>query len=156
VSSRINLTFRPSVSAALLAALPWLVLAAFVLVAGFAGSPWLLLALIPIGWRTVTEVQRLGFLTGPRAIIALKLEPDRHCCLLADGRELNVQIHRNTLLTSSVLALKLDVGGATSDNLFVWVVGPIGPFRANADPQEIRRLRMWLRTGQSATVDTHR
>ena len=156
MSSRINLAFRPSTSAAVLAALPWLVLAAFVVATAFASSFWLLPLLIPVVWKAGTQVRRLGYLIGPEAVIGLALDPDRHRCRLADGRELVVQIHSSSLLTSSVVALKLDAGGAMSITLFVWVVGPIGPFPANADPQEIRRLRMWLRTGQSATVDTIR
>jgi hypothetical protein len=156
VSSRINLAFRPSVSTAVLAALPWLALALFVTATAWTRSLWLLLALVPIGWMAVSRARRLGWLSGRNAVHRIELDHERGRCWLGDGREISVRIHSSSLLTAAVLALKLDANGAMSGTLFTWVVGPIGPFPANADPQEIRRLRLWLRTGQSATVDSTR
>ena len=114
MSSRINLAFRPSVSTAVLAALPWLVLALFVTATALTRSLWLLLALVPIGWMAVSRARRLGWLIGRDAVHRIELDHERGRCWLGDGREISVRIHSSSLLTAPVLALKLDANGAMS------------------------------------------
>lgn len=149
MSSQIDLKLSPSVTAGLLATLPWQALACFILVAGIAGQPLLLLFLPIIGWLGWRNYRRHGLLKGRHAVVALKTNAQGLLCQCADGRELPVTVDSASSLGASLLTLKLRVPGAISGKLFTLIISNQGPLGANAPEADFRRLKMWLRTGRS-------
>ncbi len=152
MSSQIDLRLSPSVTAGLLATLPWLALACFTVVAGTSGAP-ALLVFVPIiggfGWRSY---QRHGLLKGANAVVALKTDSRGLLCQCADGRELPVLVDSASSLGASFLALKLRAPATISGRLFTLIISEQGALQANAPEADFRRLKMWLRTGQSPSL----
>ena len=152
MSSRIELRLSPSRAAGILAALPWLVLMVFSLVAAPASSLWLLLLLAPAGIMAIRQFRRCGLLKGPDAIVALQSDADTLTCQLANGETRTVRICGSSSLGASFLALKLRPADTTSRTMFVLVLGASSLLGANAPETDFRRLRMWLRAGRPTTA----
>ena len=151
MSSPIELRLAPSAIAGLLAILPWLVLAGFVLAASASGWPVLLLSLpvvIGFAWRSY---QRQGLLQGANAVVALKVGSQGLACRCADGEELPVTVDSASSLGASFLALKLRAPVDTSGTLFTLIISGPGPW-ANASQADVRRLTTWLRLGQARSA----
>lgn len=152
MSSQIDLRLLPSVTAGLIATLPWLALACFTGVAGSSGSQALLAFIPVIGWLGWRSFQRHGQLKGANAVVALRTGSRGLVCQCADGRELPVTVDSSSSLGSSLLALKLRPPAAISGTLFTLIISKQGLFRANAPEADVRRLKVWLRTGQSPSL----
>jgi len=149
VSSRIDLTLSPSGITGLLACAPWILLGAFALGAALETSLWLLMGVpvtIVFAWR---NFRRYGLLRGPRAVKALRTDSGGITCQFGDGHELPVRISGSSTLSASCLILKLHPQNSRSGSIMVLITGKIGPFRANAPEPDFRRLRVWLRIGQT-------
>ncbi|MGM0953710.1 MAG: hypothetical protein ACQEW7_12115 [Pseudomonadota bacterium] len=152
MSSRIDLRLRPSATAGLLATLPWLILAGFTVTASISGPQVLLLFIPVIGWFGWRSYQRHGLLKGDNSVVALTTDARGLCCQCADGRELSVTIDSASSLGASFLALKLRAPAATSGRLFTLIISEQGLPGANAPEADFRRLKMWLRAGQSPSL----
>jgi len=149
VSSPIELRLFPSLAAGSLAAMPWLALAGFILIAAPESSLWLLLFLLPVAGIAVCQFRRYGLLLGSKAVVALGVNAGNQLvCEFVDGRLRTARIGRSSSLGAVFVLLNLHPVDARSERIFVLILGPCSLFTANAAETEFRRLRMWLRAGQ--------
>lgn len=105
-----------------------------------------------IGWFGWRSYRRHGLLKGANAVVALKTDGRGLLCQCADGRELPVSVDSASSVGASFLTLKLRAPAAISGRLFTLIISGQGPLRANAPETDFRRLKMWLRTGQSPSL----
>lgn len=151
MSSRIDLTLTPSHAVGGLAALPWLLLTAFIVATAIIQWPWLL-PFLPVslflGWR---DYQRLGLLQHPTAVTGLTVSDDTLYCRFSDGRQQPVAIGSTSGFGASILALKLRPPGTMSERISTIILSDIGPIRANTSADALRQMKVWLRTGPLPT-----
>jgi len=147
VSSRIELTLRPSRAAGLLGTLPWLLLAAF-LITGAAGGHVLLLAVLPLAIAGATiSYRRLGQLAGAGAVTALTLK-DNQLTVHTNRHSTPVVVAGSSRLGAHLAHLKLRVPGTRFRVYHVVLLAPGHSYRGNVCPEAFRSLRQWLRLGQ--------
>ena len=148
MSSRIELTLLPSVSAGLLAIIPWLGLAVFTVAAALETSYLLLLLVLPtlaLGWASF---QRFGLLSKPDSVVALSHNHAGLSCQLANGHQVPATVSNASFLSSQLLVLQFKPRVTRSSPKLAIITGPTGGLRSNVnDSAAFRRLRMLLRAG---------
>lgn len=149
MSSQLDLALTPSAAAGLLSALPWALLSGFVVMAGVSGRPLLLIALPPLAFGAWRAYRRYGLLLGKRAVIGLKADSQGLHCALANGTETPVTLDGASSLGRSLLTLKFRPVGTMSGRLFTVIISKPGLLPANAQADDCRRLKMWLRAGHT-------
>ena len=149
MSSRIDLRLTPSVSAGLIATLPWLALLAFVLTAATESRPWMLFFIPVAGAGALLHFRRFGLLRGKRSVTGLALE-DGQLQARVTGREaIPVQPCRSSRLGPMLTLLKLRPTGSRLGAYYLILLAPEPLPGGNVCPDQFRRLRQWLRLGQS-------
>ncbi|WP_133297152.1 hypothetical protein [Marinobacter litoralis] len=148
MSNRIELTLSPSVSAGLLAIIPWLGLAVFTVSAALEASYLLLLLALPIlalGWASFL---RYGLLRKPDAIVAISHDHAGLTCRLANGRHVPATVSNASFFSSRLLVLQFKPRVPESSPMLAIITGSHAGLRSNVnDPTAFRRLRMLLRAG---------
>ncbi|WP_375182941.1 hypothetical protein [Marinobacter sp.] len=148
MSSRIEVALTPSIPAGLIAALPWLALTAFLLVAAGSGQPWLLagvpVSLLGAAW----QFRRTGLLRGHRAVAGLTVTDGQLLARLADQTAVAVDAAGASRMGPRLTLLKLRPVGTTSGSYFTVLLAPIAGLAGNASADDFRRLRVWLRLGR--------
>ncbi len=148
MSSRIDLTLSPSVATGCLAATPWLVASAFVLIAATAGKSWLY-ALAPLTLAGAVFQYRLnGLLIGPSAVLGLYLENNTLYARLGSGQAEAVSACRSSRLSSKLALLKLQPVASKSSSYPVVILSG-QRITGNLPEEQFRRLRLWLRLGRT-------
>lgn len=157
MSSRIEVTLRPSLAAGLIAATPWITLLGFLLVAAAQVSATLLvpvpLAIAGLAW----QVRLTGLLAGPRAVTGLLVENGQLRTALGNGRRQAVTIAPESRLTGHLALLKV-VPDDTRLTRWPWQsrlvvivhagqTGWPGKLATNIEPEAFRQFRVWLRLG---------
>ncbi|MGF2736366.1 hypothetical protein [Marinobacter sp. DUT-1] len=149
MSSRIDLRLSPSVSAGLIATLPWLALLAFALTAAAGTRPWML-ALAPVaGAGAILHYRRFGLLRGKRSVTGLALEAGKLQAILPGREAIPVQPCRASRLGPMLTLLKLRPTGSRLGAYYLILLAPEPWPGGNVCPDQFRRLRQWLRLGQS-------
>ncbi len=153
VFSRIELPLAPSVTVGLLAIAPWLLLQAFLLAAAME-TPWLL-AVTPVTlagvWR---QFCKNGLLRGRKAVRTLQLRQGRLYAGLGDGREIPVTVAAGCRMNTRMALLKLHPTDSRFPSYSVILLAGTPAFPGNVPDDEFRRLRVWLRLGQSRPAPT--
>ncbi len=148
MSSRIDLTLSPSVAAGCLAAIPWLVASALVLIAAAAGKSWLY-ALAPLTLAGAVLQYRLnGLLIGPSAVLGLYLENNTLYARLGSGQAEAVSACRSSRLSAKLALLKLQPVASKSSSYPVVILSG-QRIAGNLPEEQFRRLRLWLRLGRT-------
>jgi len=148
VSSRIDIRLSPSVSAGLIAILPWLLLLAFACAAASDNRPWMLILAPVAGAGAILHFRRFGLLRGRRPVIGLELEAGRLHAILPGRNAIPVQPCSTSRLGPTLAVLKLRPSDSTSRAYHMILLAP-GPWPdGNVCPDQFRRLRQWLRLGQ--------
>lgn len=150
MSSRIDLTLRPSRLVGLLASLPWLLLAAFLISGAAAGQPLLLVPLPAALAGAGISYRRLGLLSGRRAVTALSLQDNRLTVHTRRGSE-PVVATGSSRPGARLTYLKLRVPGTRFRVYHVLLLAPGRSYSGNVCPEAFRCLRQWLRLGQPGT-----
>lgn len=149
MSSRIDLRISPSVSAGLIAALPWLTLFAFALTASADNSPWML-ALAPVACAgTVLHFRRFGLLRSKLSVTGLALEAGQLQAILPGQSAVPVEPSGASRLGPRLTLLKLRPTGTRLKAYYLILLAPESWPGGNVCPDQFRRLRQWLRLGQS-------
>ena len=150
MSSRTDASLQPSAAAGLVAAAPWLLLAAFLSAAATAGKAPLLLAVPPVLAGAFTQFRRCGLLRGQRAITGLQLKDGLLCAQTGNGATEMVAVADASRLGARLALLKLRPAGTRSRAYTAILLADAGPIRGNVPVNEFRRLRVWLRLGRPA------
>ncbi|WP_336367124.1 hypothetical protein [Marinobacter sp. C2H3] len=150
MSSRIELTLTPCPAAGWLAGLPWLALAVTLAAALFPNASMAVAALpLAAGLR---QYWRVGRLSGPSAVVGLSVRADQVEATLADGRVLPVDPAPDSRIGPWLVALKLRPSGTTLSRIPVVLLAPSRGCPGNVTaPDQLRRLRQWLRLGPRRT-----
>ncbi|WP_100640013.1 hypothetical protein [Marinobacter salexigens] len=148
MSSQIDLTLSRCAAAGCLAAAPWLVASAFLLVAGLAGKTWMH-ALAPLTIVGALLQYRLnGLLAGPSAVLGLYLDQNTLYARLGNGQAVAVSACRSSRISSRIALLKLKpVASRSSSYPVVLLSGK--RITGNLPEDQFRRLRLWLRLGRA-------
>lgn len=144
--SRIEIPVRPHPVLALLANLPWLVLALFCLFAApYEPALWHGAGLVSLAigiWRIARALQ-----TGPHSVTGLLVDQDRLRLCYPDGRTQTANVAPESRLGGRLSILKLVPEAPISAP--VPVVLSALPGMSNTDARAFRRLRVWLRLGNA-------
>lgn len=149
MSSRIDLRLSPSVSAGLIASLPWLALSAFVLTAGADGRPWMLTLFPVAGAGAVLHFRRFGLLRSKHSVTGLALDAGQLQVILPGQSAIPVEPCGNSRLGPMLTLLKLRPTGTKLKAYHLILLAPETWPGGNVCPDQFRRLRQWLRLGQS-------
>lgn len=149
MSSPIELTLRPSVTAGLLAAVPWLLLSGFLLAAAQAGKPWLLLALPATLAGGVWQYRHTGLLQSRTAVTSLRVEEGQLYVGLGEAPAIPVVASGASRIGARVSLLKLRPVGTRFRAYSSLLLATSAWFPGNVPDNEFRRLRVWLRLGRS-------
>ncbi|MBJ6138284.1 hypothetical protein [Marinobacter litoralis] len=147
MSNRIELTLRPSSTAGLIASLPWIVLASFIVIAALESSALLAAFTIPVLWLGRASFQRFGLLKKPNSIIAVTYDSTGLTCQLANGRKLPVTVTNASFLSPGLAILQFKPNNQSSGRMMTIITGELGALKPNTTDCAFRRLRMLLRTG---------
>src|SRR5690606_19430993 len=148
VFNRIDVPVYPSGAAALIGALPWLLLALFCLsVANAFPILWYGLAL-GVAAMAVTRFYR-SLCRRPDSIVALVVDQDTLWIRRADDRLTPAVVAPQSRIGARLSLLKVSCRGTTKQTALI-VLSTL-PGMTNTDPATFRRLRVWLRLGGSAT-----
>jgi len=148
VSNQIELTLSRCVAVGCLAAAPWLVASAFVLIAGAFGKTWMY-TLAPLTLAGAVFQYRLnGLLKGPSAVLRLHQDQNALYARLGNGQTLAVTACPSSRISSKVVLLKLQpVASRYASYPVVLLSG--NRIAGNVSEDQFRRLRMWLRLGRA-------
>lgn len=149
MSSRIEFSLTPSVTAGVIAGLPWLAVLAFALVAGLVRSPLLLLAALPAAAGAYNQIRTSGLLLGKSSVRALQVENDRLYARFGDGEPVPVNISAESRLTGNLALLKLSRRDTRIRTSLVVLLN-VGQLGQNVPAEPFRQLRAWLHLGQPA------
>lgn len=150
MSSRTDAPLKPSAVAGLIAAAPWLLLAAFLSAAATTGKAPLLLAIPPALAGTFMQFRRCGLLRGRRAVTSLHLQDGLLSAQIGGGTPEIVAVAGASRLGARLALLKLRPAGTRSRAYTAILLTDAGPIRGNVPVDEFRRLRVWLRLGRPA------
>lgn len=148
MSSRTELKLHPSVAAGLIAAIPWLALVVFVLVAATAGKWPLLLALLPAIAAALVQFRRVGLLSGGKAITALRFANGPLEVQLGQSEPRAMAVAGCSQLSARLALLKLTPFDTKFRAYYAVLLADVGALRGNVPPEDFRRLRVWLRLGR--------
>jgi len=149
VSSRIDLRLSASVSAGLIATLPWLALLGFVLSAADESRPWMLVLVPAASAGALLHFRRFGLLRSTHSVTGLILEAGQLQAILAGRDAIPVQPCSTSRLGPTLTILKLRPTGTTLKAYYLILLAPdVWPY-GNVCPDQFRKLRQWLRLGQS-------
>ncbi|MDK8464678.1 hypothetical protein [Marinobacter sp. SS13-12] len=147
MSSRINLPISPSHPVGILCALPWLLLTALMaLLASDHGLAGLLLTTLTSA-GAIYQYRRNGLLSGPNAVVGLKVENQQLYARLGAGEDVAVLPSGESRVSAGFTILKLRRTGTISGTYPVVLVA-LTPRLCNTSPEAFRQLRVWLRLGQ--------
>ena len=149
MSNRIDVRLTPSVSAGLIAALPWLALLAFVLTAAAESRPWMLVLVPVAGAGAIQHFRRFGLLRGKYSVTGLALEAGQLQAKFTGRDAVPVQPCRSSRLGPMLTLLKLRPTGSRLGAYYLILLAPEPWPGGNVCPDQFRRLRQWLRLGQS-------
>jgi len=148
VSNQIDLTLSRCGAVGCLAAAPWLIASAFVLIAGASGKNWMY-ALAPLTLAGAIFQYRLnGLLAGPSAVLGLHLDQNTLYARLGNGQTLAVSACPSSRISSTIVLLKLQPIAARSASYPVVLLSGMR-VAGNVSEDQFRRLRMWLRLGRA-------
>lgn len=145
MSSRIDVRLAPSRAAGLIAAAPWLSLAASGLALGLYGSIyWLVFC--PAGLAgALWQFRASGLLANRDSVVRLQVSEGQLRAELADGRQFDASPASESRLFSGLALLKLRLHATTLRPPLVVLVCLAGPAGGNVGADSFRRLRVWLR-----------
>lgn len=155
MSSRVDLSFRPSALAGLIAATPWLALLAASLPLASLVHPVALLALPAAGYGAWQRWRQCGTLEAPCAVVRLSLDTaarsahNQWTIESRAGDRVPVTVAGHSRLSGPLALLALKPAGRHPYRLVV-VHGPCplpggGTLSGNCEPEGFRRLRARLR-----------
>ncbi|MGO1691411.1 MAG: hypothetical protein ACTHY7_00160 [Marinobacter sp.] len=148
MSSQIDLTLSRCGVAGCLAAAPWLIASAFILIAGASGKHWMY-ALAPLTLAGAIFQYRLnGLLAGPSAVLGLHQDQNTLYARLGNGQILAVNACPASRISSKLVLLKLQPIASRSASYPV-VLFSGTRIAGNVSEDQFRRLRMWLRLGRA-------
>jgi len=150
VSSRTDLPLKPSAAAGLIAAAPWLILAAFLSAAAATGKTLLLLAIAPAFAGAFIHFRRSGWLRGQRAVTHLSIKDGLLTAKIGDRPPEVVDVTGASRLGTRLALLKLRPAGTKFRAYTAILLTGASPIRGNVPVDEFRRLRVWLRLGRPA------
>jgi toxin CptA len=136
---------------AFLCALPWLLLTALAVLLASNHGLALLALTAPAFAGAVFQYRRSGLLSGPEAVLCLRVENQQLYARLGSGSEYAVIPADESRLGSRFAALKLRRIGSISGTYPVVLVA-FTPWLCNTSPEAFRQLRVWLRLGPSCRV----
>ncbi|MEH6356214.1 MAG: hypothetical protein V7760_09345 [Marinobacter sp.] len=151
MSSQIDIRLRPTGLVGAIAALPWLVLTAFVGLLSADGHMWPL-TMVPLAAAgTFYAVRSQGLLRGKRCLIGLHLHNDQLWALHNDSAAVAVNPGPGSRIGAyfSVLQLRHAQSNRYHTTVLLLSVG-----RGNLPSDDARRLRLWLRLGQKPVPAT--
>lgn len=149
MSSRIELTLTPSLLVGALAVLPWLLLLAFLFIAALAGKLWLLTAApIALGLAAL-QYRSNGLLRGGGSINGLVVEDGELYVKTGDNRQVQVRPSASSRVWAGLALLKLRPTGTRFRSYNTILLAPSSGRPGNVSKDDFRRLRVWLRLGQS-------
>lgn len=143
--NRIDLTLRPGILAGLLAALPWILMTVAVVALAATGPALMAPVAVFPALMGLRQFRRSGLLQGPSSVHRLTLQAGELRVLLGDGRQVAARVTGDSRVFARLALLKLRTQATTVNPSLVVLHDRIGPAAANADPDEFRRLRVWLR-----------
>lgn len=151
MSSRIDLPISPSRPVGILCALPWLLLTALmVLLASDHGLVLLLLTTVTSA-GAIFQYRRNGLLSGPNAVVGLKVENQQLYARLGAGEgedeDVAVLPCGESRVSAGFTILKLRRTGTISSTYPVVLV-VLTPRLCNTSPEAFRQMRVWLRLGR--------
>jgi len=148
VSNQIDLTLTRCTAAGCLAAAPWLVASAFVLITGASEKHWMF-ALAPLTFAGAIFQYRLnGLLAGQSAVLGLCQDQNTLYARLGSGQTLAVTACPSSRISSKVVLLKLRPIATRSASYPVVLLSGTR-IAGNVPEDQFRRLRMWLRLGRT-------
>lgn len=144
MSNRTDIVLSPSLTAGGIAALPWIMVIAAILVLGSDGLwlAWFLspLALLGLIW----QVRNTGLLLGKTAVTALQIRGDELWAQLGNGDHYPVKPAADSRLGAGITLLKLALPTTPySPRTVVLMAG--GRLPGNVQREPFRQLRVWLR-----------
>lgn len=149
MSSRIDVRLSPSISAGLIATVPWLTLLTFALAAAAEGQPWML-SLVPVASAgAMLHFRRLGLLRSKHSVTGLALEAGQLQAILPGRDAIPVQPCRTSRIGPMLTLLKLRPTGTRLGAYYLILLAPAPWHGSNVCPDQFRKLRQWLRLGQS-------
>lgn len=148
MSSRIELRLAPSVSAGLIATLPWLALLAFLLTAANDHRSWLLLLVPVAAVGAVQHFRRFGLLRSRRSVTGLTLDDGRLLAIRPGRDAIPVEPCGTSRLGPTLTLLKLRPIGTRLGAYYLILLAPETWPGGNVCPEQFRKLRQWLRLGQ--------
>jgi toxin CptA len=154
VSSRIELTLSPSVLVGLLAALPWLLLTAFLVIVALAGKTWLLVATPVALGGAALQYRCNGSLLGRHSVNSLLIEDGKLFAKTGDNHQVQVLPLASSRIWSGLALLKLRPAGTRFRSYTTILLAPIAGRPGNVPADDFRRLRVWLRLGRSGRPST--
>ena len=147
MSSRVNVRLYPSLSAGLIAATPWFIVAGSTLAIGLAGTP-LLLWFGPVGLAgAVWQIRASGLLASDRSVVQLSVDDDQLFARLRNGEQFPARASKESRLFGKLALLKLTLHGTRLKPPMVVVITlpPRSGVPLNSEPEAFRQLRVWLR-----------
>jgi hypothetical protein len=152
VSNRIDITLRPALAVGLIAASPWLVLAAAsaILASDGPGLLWLFLPTAALG--ALCQVRTSGLLRSPGSVTRLTVEDDRLTAHFADGRCFTARPASESRVFGQLAILKLQfekLSGRRPSLVVLFNSGKMGSSSGNVQLDDFRRLRVWLKLGST-------
>lgn len=152
MSSRIEVRLTPSRAAGLIAAAPWLTLAATALALAWYG-PLYLLAFCPAGLAgALWQYRASGLLANADSVVRLLVSEGKLQAELADGRQFEASPASESRLFSGLALLKLRLHATTLKPPLVVLVCLTGPAGGNVGAESFRRLRVWLRLAPASSA----
>ncbi|MBZ2167300.1 hypothetical protein [Marinobacter sp. F4216] len=146
--NRIELPLRPSILSGVVAALPWLAIAAFLIVVGYTRIPWFLGAVPAALCGAWIYFRRMGQLKGKTAVTSLLLEQGQLYAQLDSGERKPVSPSPASRLGRRLSLLKLRANDSTVRAYSAILIDGGTICHGNVPGNEYRRLRVWLRLGQ--------
>ncbi|WP_372998568.1 hypothetical protein [Marinobacter sp.] len=154
MSNRIELTLSPSLLVGTLAALPWLVLLAFLVMAALAGKSWLLAA-TPVALAGAALQYRCnGLLLGSRSVKSLLIEQGTLYANTGDNGKIPVHPEAASRIWAGLALLKLRPADTRLRGYNAILLAPSSGRPGNVPKEDFRRLRVWLRLGCSGRPST--
>jgi toxin CptA len=149
VPKKIKLVLAPSIAVGALAALPWLTLTVFLIIAGAAGKYWLIVILPVTLTGALVQYRHKGLLNAGTSVMALVVEDNQCSAQLADGRVIPVHVSTDSRMGAKLALLKLRPQGTRLLFCSTILLADITSIPGNVAEDDFRRLRVWLRLGRS-------
>ncbi|KAA1172010.1 hypothetical protein FWJ25_15375 [Marinobacter salinexigens] len=148
MSNRIDLQLSPSIIAGLLGTAPWLLLLAFIAIAGATGSRWLWTLAPAAMLGGIYQYRHIGLLRTPSSVVLLRLEEGRLHSGLANGQQIEVQPSGSSRIGPCLTLLKLQPVDTRFSAYSCLLVAGSHWWPGNVTEDEFRKLRVWLRLGR--------